>query len=198
MFNFATGSEVMDCSSIPDYTHTLDLVVALEGYRVPFSSRFPTIIPIIIINPLNSKEMNNKKKTRVGPTFPNTVCTCWTASPRTSSNRQPDEASSGERTDRAARSVSERARLEELSLPTGRRNWRCKVLTEGGLRYSQARHPCAKSWKNLRVKYREKNVESLYPEAATACRETGTPSMVTSRTTNSPLSPEYDRNSTRS
>ena len=29
---------------------------------MPFSSRFPTIIPIIIINPLNSKVMNNKKK----------------------------------------------------------------------------------------------------------------------------------------
>ena len=31
--------------------------------------------------------MNNKKKTRVRPTFPITVCTCWTISARTSLNR---------------------------------------------------------------------------------------------------------------
>ena len=51
----------MDCSSIPDYTHTLDLVVALGGIPGAFFFSFQTIISIII-NPLNSKVMNNKKK----------------------------------------------------------------------------------------------------------------------------------------
>ena len=51
----------MDCSSIPDYTHSLDLVVALGGIPGAFFFSFQTIISIII-NPLNSKVMNNKKK----------------------------------------------------------------------------------------------------------------------------------------
>ena len=51
----------MNCSSIPDYTHSLDLVVALGGIPGAFFFSFQTIISIII-NPLNSKVMNNKKK----------------------------------------------------------------------------------------------------------------------------------------
>ena len=51
----------MNCSSIPDYTHSLDLVVALGGIPSAFFFSYQTIIPIII-NPLNSKVMNNKKK----------------------------------------------------------------------------------------------------------------------------------------
>ena len=51
----------MNCSSIPDYTHTLDLVVALGGIPGAFFFLFLSIIPLII-NPLNSKVMNNKKR----------------------------------------------------------------------------------------------------------------------------------------
>ena len=51
----------MNCSSIPDYTHTLDLVVALGGIPSAFFFLFQSIIPLNI-NPLNSKVMNNKKK----------------------------------------------------------------------------------------------------------------------------------------
>ncbi len=58
----------MDCSSIPDYTHTLDLVVALGGIPGAFFFSFQTII-LIIINPLNSKVMNNKKKNEVQTDF---------------------------------------------------------------------------------------------------------------------------------
>ena len=38
-----------------------DVYKRQEGYRVPFSSFFQSIIPLNI-NPLNSKVMNNKKK----------------------------------------------------------------------------------------------------------------------------------------
>lgn len=51
----------MNCSSIPNCTHSLDLVVALGGIPSAFFFSFQTIIPINI-NPLNSKVMNNKKK----------------------------------------------------------------------------------------------------------------------------------------
>ena len=51
----------MNCSSIPDYTHTLDLVVALGG--IPSAFFLPSSNMIIpFIHPLNSKVMNNKKK----------------------------------------------------------------------------------------------------------------------------------------
>ena len=58
----------MNCSSIPNCTHSLDLVVALGGIPSAFSFSLQTIIPIII-NPLNSKVMNNKKKNEVQTDF---------------------------------------------------------------------------------------------------------------------------------
>ena len=51
----------MDCSSIPDYTHTLDLVVALGGIPSAFFFLFPTDYPVNYQS-AKSKVMNNKKK----------------------------------------------------------------------------------------------------------------------------------------
>ena len=39
---------VMNCSSIPDYTHTLDLVVALGGIPSAFFFLFPTDYPCLL------------------------------------------------------------------------------------------------------------------------------------------------------
>ena len=51
----------MNCSSIPDYTHTLDLVVALGGIPGAFFFLFPTDYPVNYQS-AKSKVMNNKKK----------------------------------------------------------------------------------------------------------------------------------------
>ena len=51
----------MDCSSIPDYTHSLDLVVALGGIPSAFFFLFPTDYPVNYQS-AKSKVMNNKKK----------------------------------------------------------------------------------------------------------------------------------------
>ena len=51
----------MNCSSIPDYTHTLDLVVALGGIPSAFFFLFPTDYPVNYQS-AKSKVMNNKKK----------------------------------------------------------------------------------------------------------------------------------------
>lgn len=51
----------MNCSSIPDYTHTLDLVVALGGIPSAFFFLFSTDYPVNYQS-AKSKVMNNKKK----------------------------------------------------------------------------------------------------------------------------------------
>ncbi len=53
----------MNCSSIPDYTHTLDLVVALGGIPGAFSFSFLDDYPNYYQSTkFQSKVMNNKKK----------------------------------------------------------------------------------------------------------------------------------------
>ncbi len=177
----------MNCSSIPDYTHTLDLVVALGG--IPgafFSSRFPTIIPIIIINPLNSKEMNNKKKkTRVGPTFSYYGLYLLDYLTTNKFEQAADEAFIRERTDRAAEAY-ERARLEGYPAD-GAQELAMKVLTEG-LRYSK--HAILREVVENEFAGEvpgEKNVKPL-PRSCYRLSETYSPSM-TSRTTISPCRP---------
>ena len=56
----------MNCSSIPDYTHTLDLVVALGGIPSAFFFLFPTDYPVNYQS-AKSKVMNNKKKNEPSP-----------------------------------------------------------------------------------------------------------------------------------
>lgn len=54
----------MNCSSIPDYTHTLDLVVALGGIPGAFSFSFQTIIPVMIYQStkFQSNEQQEEKR----------------------------------------------------------------------------------------------------------------------------------------
>ena len=69
---------------------------------MPFSSRFPTIIPIIIINPLNSKEMNNKKKNEGRTDFSYYGLYLLDYLTTNKFEQAADEAFIRERTDRAA------------------------------------------------------------------------------------------------
>lgn len=100
----------MDCSSIPDYTHTLDLVVALGG--IPSAFFLPSSNMIIpFIHPLNSKVMNNKKKNE-GQTDFSYYGLYLLDYLRTNKFEQADDtAFIRERADRAAETY-ERARLE--------------------------------------------------------------------------------------
>ena len=100
----------MDCSSIPDYTHSLDLVVALGGIPGAFFFSFQTIIPIII-NPLNSKAMNNKKKNEVQTDFSYYGLYLLDYLRNNKFEQASDTAFIRERADRAAEAY-ERARLE--------------------------------------------------------------------------------------
>ena len=124
----------MNCSSIPDYTHTLDLVVALGGIPGAFFFSFPTIIPIIIINPLNSKVMNNKKKNESQTDFSYYGLYLLDYLRTNKFEQATDEAFIRERADRAAETY-ERARLEGYPAD-GAQEVAMKVLTEG-LRYSK-------------------------------------------------------------
>ena len=54
----------MNCSSIPDYTHTLDLVVALGGIPSAFSFSFQTVIPVIIYQ--STKFQSNEQQEEKG------------------------------------------------------------------------------------------------------------------------------------
>ena len=100
----------MNCSSIPDYTHTLDLVVALGG--IPSAFFLPSSNMIIpFIHPLNSKVMNNKKKNE-GQTDFSYYGLYLLDYLRTNKFEQADDtAFIRERADRAAETY-ERARLE--------------------------------------------------------------------------------------
>jgi hypothetical protein len=54
----------MNCSSISDYTHTLDLVVALGGIPSAFFFPFQTIIPVMIYptTKIQSNEQQEEKR----------------------------------------------------------------------------------------------------------------------------------------
>ena len=123
----------MDCSSIPDYTHTLDLVVALGGIPGAFFFSFQTIIPIII-NPLNSKVMNNKKKNEGQTDFSYYGLYLLDYLRNNRFEQATDTAFIRERADRAAEAY-ERARLE--GYPTeGAQELAMNILL-GGLHYSK-------------------------------------------------------------
>ena len=124
----------MNCSSIPDYTHTLDLVVALGGIPSAFSFSFQTIIPVMIYHPLNSKVMNNKKKNE-GQTDFSYYGLYLLEYLRTNRFEQAtDETFIRERADRAAETY-EQARLEGYTT-AGAQELAMNILLEG-LRYSK-------------------------------------------------------------
>ena len=123
----------MNCSSIPDYTHTLDLVVALGGIPGAFFFSFQTIIPIII-NPLNSKAMNNKKKNEVQTDFSYYGLYLLDYLRNNKFEQASDTAFIRERADRAAEAY-ERARLEGYPAE-GAQELAMNVLL-GGLHYSK-------------------------------------------------------------
>ena len=124
----------MNCSSIPDYTHTLDLVVALGGIPSAFSFSFQTIIPVMISHPLNSKVMNNKKKNE-GQTDFSYYGLYLLEYLRTNRFEQAtDETFIRERADRAAETY-EQARLEGYTT-AGAQELAMNILLEG-LRYSK-------------------------------------------------------------
>ena len=124
----------MNCSSIPDYTHTLDLVVALGGIPSAFFFSFQTIIPVMIYNPLNSKVMNNKKKNEVQTDFSYYGLYLLDYLRTNRFEQTTDEAFIRGRADRAAEAY-ERARLEGYPAD-GAQELAMKTLTEG-LRYSK-------------------------------------------------------------
>ncbi len=100
----------MNCSSIPDYTHTLDLVVALGGIPSAFFFLFPTDYPVNYQS-AKSKVMNNKKKNE-GQTDFSYYGLYLLDYLRTNKFEQADDtAFIRERADRAAETY-ERARLE--------------------------------------------------------------------------------------
>ena len=124
----------MNCSSIPDYTHTLDLVVALGGIPSAFSFSFQTVIPVISTNPLNSKVMNNKKKNEGQTDFSYYGLYLLDYLRTNKFEQATDEAFIRERADRAA-GTYERAMLEGYPA-SGAQELAMKTLTEG-LRYSK-------------------------------------------------------------
>ena len=123
----------MNCSSIPDYTHTLDLVVALGGIPSAFFFLFPTDYPVNYQS-AKSKVMNNKKKNE-GQTDFSYYGLYLLDYLRTNRFEQAnDEAFIRERADRAAEAY-ERARLEGYPAD-GAQELAMRTLTEG-LRYSK-------------------------------------------------------------
>ena len=124
---------VMNCSSIPDYTHSLDLVVALGGIPGAFFFSFQTIIPIII-NPLNSKVMNNKKKNEGQTDFSYYGLYLLDYLHTNRFEQATDTAFIRERADRAAETY-EQARLDGYPAE-GAQELAMNVLL-GGLHYSK-------------------------------------------------------------
>ncbi|WP_278945183.1 MULTISPECIES: DUF1896 domain-containing protein [Bacteroidales] len=123
----------MNCSSIPDYTHTLDLVVALGGIPSAFFFLFPTDYPVNYQS-AKSKVMNNKKKNEGQTDFSYYGLYLLDYLTTNKFEQAADEAFIRERTDRAAEAY-ERARLEGYPAD-GAQELAMKVLTEG-LRYSR-------------------------------------------------------------
>ena len=101
---------------------------------MPFSSRFPTIIPIIIINPLNSKEMNNKKKNEGRTDFSYYGLYLLDYLRKNKFEQASDNAFIRERANRAAETY-ERARLEGTT-SAGAQELAMNTLLEG-LHYSK-------------------------------------------------------------
>ena len=124
----------MNCSSIPDYTHTLDLVVALGGIPSAFSFSFQTIIPVMIYHPLNSKVMNNKKKNEGQTDFSYYGLYLLEYLRTNRFELATDETFIRERADRAAETY-EQARLEGYTT-AGAQELAMNILLEG-LRYSK-------------------------------------------------------------
>ena len=151
---------------------------------MPFSSRFPTIIPIIIINPLNSKEMNNKKKNEGRTDFSYYGLYLLDYLTTNKFEQAADEAFIRERTDRAAEAY-EQARLEGYPAD-GAQELAMKVLTEG-LRYSKHAILREVVENEFAGEVPGENVKPL-PRSCYRLSETYSPSM-TSRTTISPCRP---------
>ena len=124
----------MNCSSIPDYTHTLDLVVALGGIPGAFFFSFSNDYPYHHYQSLNSKEINNKKKNEGRTDFSYYGLYLLDYLTTNKFEQAADEAFIRERTDRAAEAY-EQARLEGYPAD-GAQELAMKVLTEG-LRYSR-------------------------------------------------------------
>ena len=123
----------MNCSSIPDYTHTLDLVVALGG--IPSAFFLPSSNMIIpFIHPLNSKVMNNKKKNEGQTDFSYYGLYLLDYLRTNKFEQATDEAFIRERADRAA-GTYEWAMLEGYPA-AGAQELAMRTLTEG-LRYSK-------------------------------------------------------------
>ena len=123
----------MNCSSIPDYTHTLDLVVALGGIPSAFFFLFPTDYPVNYQS-AKSKVMNNKKKNEGQTDFSYYGLYLLDYLRTNRFEQASDDAFIRERADRAAEAY-ERARLEGYPAD-GAQELAMKVLTEG-LRYSR-------------------------------------------------------------
>ena len=123
----------MNCSSIPDYTHTLDLVVALGGIPSAFFFLFPTDYPVNYQS-AKSKVMNNKKKNEGQTDFSYYGLYLLDYLTTNKFEQATDETFIRERADRAAEAY-ERARLEGYPAD-GAQELAMKVLTEG-LHYSK-------------------------------------------------------------
>ena len=123
----------MNCSSIPDYTHTLDLVVALGGIPSAFFFLFPTDYPVNYQS-AKSKVMNNKKKNEGQTDFSYYGLYLLDYLHTNRFEQATDTAFIRERADRAAETY-EQARLDGY-LAEGAQELAMNVLL-GGLHYSK-------------------------------------------------------------
>ena len=123
----------MNCSSIPDYTHTLDLVVALGGIPSAFFFLFPTDYPVNYQS-AKSKVMNNKKKNEGQTDFSYYGLYLLDYLRTNKFEQATDTAFIRERADRAAETY-ELARLESYP-PEGAQELAMNTLLRG-LRYSK-------------------------------------------------------------
>ena len=123
----------MNCSSIPDYTHTLDLVVALGGIPSAFFFLFPTDYPVNYQS-AKSKVMNNKKKNEGQTDFSYYGLYLLDYLRTNKFEQASDDAFIRERADRAAETY-ERARLDG-STSAGAQELAMNTLLEG-LHYSK-------------------------------------------------------------
>jgi len=123
----------MNCSSIPDYTHTLDLVVALGGIPSAFSFSFPDDYPRHYQSTkFQSNEQQEEKRGSDRLFLLRSVPAGL--SPHEQFEQASDDAFIRERADRAAETY-ERARLEGYP-PEGAQELAMDTLLRG-LRYSK-------------------------------------------------------------
>ena len=123
----------MNCSSIPDYTHALDLVVALGGIPSAFFFLFPTDYPVNYQS-AKSKVMNNKKKNEGQTDFSYYGLYLLDYLHTNRFEQATDTAFIRERADRAAETY-EQARLDGYPAE-GAQELAMNVLL-GGLHYSK-------------------------------------------------------------